>query len=172
MWYMCTCICVLLHFLIRTRSESQKSVIKCDTRKTLLLLDGLMDLNQTWTQCSPSGGGHLGCAQFLDPDQDPDLTTKNVWYTKNATPPRRLDGYEPNLGTIFPWWGGIWVVVSFWIQIRIRILCLSQNLTFITLFNCWSNFNQTWQICGTCVHAYVCYSIFLSGPDLRTKKVW
>ena len=66
-------------FLIRTGSESQKSVIQCDTRKMLLLLDGWMDWNETWTQYSPSGGGgHLGCAQFLDPDQDPDLTTKNV----------------------------------------------------------------------------------------------
>ena len=107
-------------------------------------------------------GGHLGCAQFLDPD--PDLMTKNVWYTKNATPPRRLDGYEPNLGTMFPWWGGIWVVVSFWIQIRIRILCLSQNLTFFTLFNCWSDLSQIVQVCGTCEHEYVCYSIFWSRP--------
>jgi hypothetical protein len=104
-------------------SESQKSVIKCDTRQTLLLLDGWMDLNQTWAQCSPSGGAFGVCSVFgsgsgsgfyvclkighflhfltADPiwtklgkyvvlvymnmcvtpffDQDPDLTTKNVW---------------------------------------------------------------------------------------------
>ena len=54
----------------------------CDTLKTLLLLDGWMDLNQTWTQCSPSGG-HLGCAQLLDPDPDPDPNTE---HTPNAPP--------------------------------------------------------------------------------------
>ena len=41
-----------------------KSVIKCDTRKTLLLLDGWMDLNQTSTQCSPSGGAFGVCSVF------------------------------------------------------------------------------------------------------------
>ena len=45
-------------------SESQKSVIKCDTRQTLLLLDGWMDLNQTWAQCSPSGGAFGVCSVF------------------------------------------------------------------------------------------------------------
>ena len=28
-------------------------------------------------------------------------------FTQNATPPRWLDGYEPNLGTMFPLWGGV-----------------------------------------------------------------
>ena len=128
-------------------SESQKSVIKCDTRKTLLLLDGWMDLNQTWTQCSPSGGASGLCSAFgsgsgfyvclkiwhflhfltadpiltklvkyvvhvymnmcvtpfLDPDRiwEPKKCDK-VWYTQNATPPRRLDGLEPNLDTMLP----------------------------------------------------------------------
>ena len=176
MWNMCIWIYVLLHFLIRTGSESQKSVIKCDTRKTLLLLDGwmdlnqtstqcsptggagiwvvlsfwiqiririwwqkmcdtlkmlflldgLMDLNQSWTQCSPSGG-HLGCPQFLDPDQDPDMMTKNVWYMQNATP-RGLDGFEPNLDTMFPHWGGKWVVLC----VRIRTL--------------WSQMSFMWRV--------------------------
>jgi hypothetical protein len=45
-------------------SESQKSVIKCDTRKTLLLLDGWMELNQTWAQCSPGGGAFGMCSVF------------------------------------------------------------------------------------------------------------
>ena len=30
----------------------------------LLLLDGWMDLNQTWTQCSPSGGASGLCSAF------------------------------------------------------------------------------------------------------------
>ena len=36
----------------------------CETLKTLLLLDGWMDLSQTWAQCSPSDGAFGVCSVF------------------------------------------------------------------------------------------------------------
>ena len=36
----------------------------CDTLKTLLLLDGWMDMNQTWAQCSPSEWASGLCSAF------------------------------------------------------------------------------------------------------------
>ena len=71
--------------------------------KMLLLLDGWMDLNQTWTQCSPSWGASGLCSVFgSGSGSESQKKCDKMWYTQNATPPRRLDGIEPNLGTMFP----------------------------------------------------------------------
>ena len=124
MWYMCIWICVLLHFLIRTGSESQKSVIKCDTRKTLLLLDGWMDWNQTWTQCSPSEGG-------------------------------------------------VCVVLSFWIRIRIWRQKMCDTLKTLLLLDGWMDMNQTWAQCSPSGGAFGLCSAFGSGSGFYVcLKIW
>ena len=46
------------------RSVRLSSVVVHNWEKMLLLLDGWMDLKQTWAQCSPSGGAFGVCSVF------------------------------------------------------------------------------------------------------------
>ena len=155
MWCLCTWICVLLHFLIRTGSESQKSVIKCDTRKTLLLLDGWMELNQTWAQCSPSGGAFGVCSVFGSGSGSGSDDKKCVGqrpyevlsYRSVRLSSSVVHNWEKMLLLLDGWmdlnqtWtqcspsgGASGLCSAFGSGSRIRILCVSQNWTFFYTF--------------------------------------